>query len=245
MACKDEHCGNDWTPYAKPQPDTGQFWGKIHEFEQGQQPHVKVGYVFVPCQHCNDAPCVAICPNGALYVDDNGLVQLNARTCSGCQSCMDKCPYGLIFYNKDLQIAQKCTGCVHLLAKGWTEPRCVDQCPQECLTFGEESALDIAGAETWMPDYGLDTKVYYFNLPKKFIAGIAYDPTTKEVVIGATCTLSGTASASTTTNDYGEFWFENLTEGVYTLSISGDGKSYSTSVDITEEAKSVGDVALS
>ena len=38
VACKDEHCGNDWTPYARPQPDTGQFWLKVNYEEKGTIP---------------------------------------------------------------------------------------------------------------------------------------------------------------------------------------------------------------
>jgi len=52
VVCKDENCGNDWTPYAKPQPETGQFWGKMNEYVRGQVPQVKMAYVFVLCQHC-------------------------------------------------------------------------------------------------------------------------------------------------------------------------------------------------
>jgi tetrathionate reductase subunit B len=46
IGCKDEHCGNDWSPYAKPQPDTGQFWGKMNEYVRGNTPQVRMSYVF-------------------------------------------------------------------------------------------------------------------------------------------------------------------------------------------------------
>jgi len=244
MACKDEHCGNDWTPYAKPQPETGQFWGKIHEFEMGQQPHVRVRYVFVPCQHCNSAPCIDACPIEAIYRDDNGFVIIDPKACSGCQLCMDSCPYRVIFYNETLQIAQKCTGCAHLIDKGWADPRCVDVCHQLAIEFGDD--LDFSGTETWQPDFNLDTNVRYIGLPKKFVAGTAYDPTIKEVVEGATCTLAGTGGPfTTTTNEYGDFWFEGLVEGEFTLTIEDGGKSYTETVSTVDGAKSVGDVALS
>ena len=44
IACKDEHVANDWTPYAKPQPDYGQFWMKMEEKVRGTVPKVKVSY---------------------------------------------------------------------------------------------------------------------------------------------------------------------------------------------------------
>lgn len=245
LACKDEHCGNDWTPYAKPQPDTGQFWGKLHQYEMGQQPQVRVEYVFIPCQHCVNAPCIEACPSDAIYVDDNGMVIIDPKLCSGCQLCVDACPYGVIFNNPGLQIAQKCTGCAHLLARGWDNPRCVDQCHQLCIEFGEESALDKSGAETLHPEYGCTTRFYYKNLPKPFIAGTVYDPTTKEVVIGATCSLSGGGSGSATTDDYGDFWFEDLAEADFTLTISGGGKTKTIEVSTKDGAKGLGDIALS
>jgi len=245
LACKDEHCGNDWTPYAKPQPDTGQFWGKLWDFEQGIQPHVRVGYVFVPCQHCVDAPCIKACPISAISARPDGLVIIDPKACSGCQLCVDACPYRVIFLNNELKIAQKCTGCAHLLDKGWKEPRCVDQCHQECIKFGEESALTTSGASVWHPEFGLKTRVFYFNLPKAFVAGTVYDPATKEVVIGATCTLSGGSSATTKTNDYGDFWFENLAAADFSVKIESGGKSKTITVSTKGGATSLGDIALS
>ena len=56
IACKDEHVGNDWTPIAKPQPDTGQFWLKQNEFVRGTVPKVKMHYIPVLCMHCDEAP---------------------------------------------------------------------------------------------------------------------------------------------------------------------------------------------
>jgi Fe-S-cluster-containing dehydrogenase component len=67
LACKDEFCSNDWTPYSKPQPETGQFWLKIKEWERGTIPKVKVAFVPWMCQHCDDAPCIKVCPTDAIY----------------------------------------------------------------------------------------------------------------------------------------------------------------------------------
>ena len=67
IACKDEHVGNDWTPYAKPQPDTGQFWIGLTELIRGQVPKVKITYLPKMCHHCDNAPCIADCAVGAIY----------------------------------------------------------------------------------------------------------------------------------------------------------------------------------
>ena len=67
VACKDEHVANDWSPIAKPQPDTGQFWNKVTDLERGQVPKVKVTYMHSICQHCDDAPCIPACNVEAIY----------------------------------------------------------------------------------------------------------------------------------------------------------------------------------
>jgi Fe-S-cluster-containing dehydrogenase component len=248
IVCKDEHCGNDWTPYAKPQPETGQFWGKLNEYVRGQVPKVKMSYVFVPCQHCKDAPCIEACPvDSALYTRDDELVIIDAAICTGCQNCMDACPYGAIYYNAQLGIAQKCTGCTHLIDKGWTDTRCSDACPTEALIFGEESDIDLTGTEILYPDYGLTTRVHYKNLPKRFIAGLVYNSSEREVVTGATCTLtSSTGTTYTeTTDEFGDFWFNGLDEDVYSLKIESGGVTYTQEDISTQEADiNLGDIAL-
>ena len=138
IACKEEHVGNDWTPYAKPQPDTGQFWMKMHEKVRGSVPKVKVTYVPTPCMHCEDARCIASCAPGAIYRREDGLVLIDPVKCTGCMSCLDVCPYGSIYFNRDMNLAQKCTGCAHLLDRGWKEPRCADVCPTGAIRFGED-----------------------------------------------------------------------------------------------------------
>ncbi len=243
IACKDEHVGNDWTPYAKPQPDTGQFWGKLNEYVRGNIPHVKMSYVFVPCQHCTDAPCAAACAPKAITTRADGMVLIDPKKCTGCQNCVDACPYGAIYYNESLVAAQKCTGCAHLLDRGWKEPRCVDACPTGGLKFGEEADFKdvIAKAEVLPTVTGAaqpKVRVYYLGLPKRFIAGTVYDPATKEVVIGATVTLSGDGSATAKTNAWGDFWFDGLKVGTYSIKIEGGGKT--KTIDKISTAKDVG-----
>ena len=250
IACKDEHCGNDWMPYARPQPETGQFWGKINEYVRGQIPQVKISYVFVLCQHCEDAPCITACPTeGAIYARSDGLVIIDPKKCTGCQLCVDACPYGCIYYNASFGLAQKCTGCAHLLdRKAIFAPRCFDICPTEAIKFGEESELAslVSQAETLNPEYGLTTRVHYIGLPKRFIAGTVYDPGVKEVVIGATCTLTGNGGPYTeTTNEFGDFWFDRLAAADFTLEIEKAGKTKTMAVSTGEKDIGLGDIALS
>jgi tetrathionate reductase subunit B len=252
IACKDEHVANDWTPYAKPQPDTGQFWLKQNEFVKGTVPKVKVHYLPILCMHCDDAPCMTSCPiEGAIYKRDDGLVIIDPEKCTGCKNCVDACPYHTIFFNEGLNIAQKCTGCAHLLDSGWKEPRCADACPTLALRFGEESELRalIKEGEVLHPEYKAKPRVYYLHIPRKFIGGTVYDPVEKEVIIGATCTLteSGNKRKYTTTTDaFGDFWFEGLEVGKYSLKIEAKGFAAMTIASINAEKDvNLGDMPLS
>jgi Fe-S-cluster-containing dehydrogenase component len=242
IACKDEHVANDWSPYAKPQPDYGQFWIKVHETVRGTVPKVKVSYVPRLCMHCNDAKCIEVCKPKAIYRRQDGMIVIDPSKCTGCKLCPDACPYASIYFNDDLNIAQKCTGCAHLLDDGWDVPRCVDACPTGALIFAGESEVreQISKAEPIKPGCS-DGRVFYLNLPKKFVAGTVYDPVEKEVIIGAICTLTQTDSQEShkvETNNFGDFWFQGLPDDcTYSLTIQKGGHtkvidSISTATDV-------------
>ena len=253
IACKDEHVGNDWTPYAKPQPDTGQFWIGLTEKVRGHVPQVKVSYLPQMCHHCDDAPCIEQCEAEAIYQRDDGLVIINPEKCVGCKLCADTCPHDAIFFNEELNLAQKCTGCAHLLdndPEEWSVPRCVDQCPTEALRFGEEEdfADFIAAAEPFRPEAQTKSRIYYKGLPKKFIAGTLYEPNIKEVIIGATCTLKDNDSGeefSETTNNFGDFWLKGLPDDrTFTLTIEKDGFTKIVEGLTTDIDRGLGDIPM-
>jgi len=252
IACKDEHVANDWTPYAKPQPDTGQFWVGLSELVRGQVPKVKVTYIPKMCHHCDDAPCIADCKTEAIYQRDDGLVIIDPEKCVGCKLCADTCPHNAIFFNENLNIAQKCTGCAHLLDNDpqWKVPRCVDQCPTDALRFGEESDFQafIDQAEFINPAAQTKSRVYYQHLPKKFIGGTVYDPDQKEVIIGARCRLVDEASGETTTtqtDNFGDFWFRGLKDNQsYSLYIEKKNATKTIRNIVTDKDLSLGDIAM-
>ena len=251
IGCKDEHVGNDWTPYAKPQPDTGQFWIGIEETVRGSVPKVMVSYLPKMCMHCEDAPCMNECKvEGAIYKRDDGLVIIDPEKCTGCKLCVDTCPYGAIYFNETLSLAQKCTGCAHLLDDGWKEPRCVDVCPTGALKFGEASDLKdlIESADPFSPELDLQTKVHYLHLPRKFVAGTLYDPLEKEVVIDAKCTLTDMTSDEifeAETDHFGDFWFRGLKDDRdFSLKIEKDGKTKTIEGIRTDKDMNLGDIPL-
>jgi tetrathionate reductase subunit B len=251
IACKDEHVANDWTPYAKPQPDTGQFWLKLNEYVRGTVPKVKMHYIPTLCNHCDSPHCIQACPiEGAIYKREDGLVIIDPTKCTGCKNCVDACPYHAIYFNEDLNLAQKCTGCAHLLDNGWKEPRCVDACPTQALKFLEESeAKDLmAKAEVMGPEHKTKPRAYYLNIPGRFIAGTVYDPVQKEIIKEAVCTLTTRGNSrqyQVKTDGFGDFWFKNLAEGEYALEIEAKGFQSKSFQDLNARADiNLGDIPL-
>ena len=250
IGCKDEHVTNDWTPIAKPQPEIEHFWFKLDQKVRGSVPKVKVAYRPTICMHCDNPPCMDACRYGAKYKRDDGLVIIDPVKCTGCRNCVEACPYEAIYFNKDLNISQKCTGCAHLLDQGWKETRCTDNCPTLCIRVVEEDSQEakdfIKDAEVYKPELGTKPRVYYKGLPKKFIAGTLFDPAADEVYIGAECKLTGAGKTCTLATDhFGDFWFEDLPDGKYKLEIKAGGKTkVIDDIDITKADVNLGDIAL-
>jgi Fe-S-cluster-containing dehydrogenase component len=247
-ACKDEHAGNDWSPYAKAQPDIGQFWFKLKDETCGTVPKVRVKYTPSLCNHCERPICKDSCPHDAIYVREDGLVLIDPERCKGCRKCAEACVYGAIYFNEKLRIAQKCTGCAHLLDGGYALPRCAENCPTGCLSFGEEGALaeEVRGAQRLLPDEGLKPRVWYRNLPGQFIAGTVYDPASEEVVTGARVrAVSGGKRVETRTDEYGDFWLNDLAVGKWELFVEAKGYDQKAFYDLTTtECLNLGDIPL-
>jgi Fe-S-cluster-containing dehydrogenase component len=247
LACKDEYCGNDFLPYSASQPMTGHYWMRIIEKERGRYPKVKVAYTAMPCMHCDNASCVRIAQNGAVYRRDDGIVIIDPRKAAGQKDIITSCPYRVIYWNEKLQIPQKCTMCAHLLDQGWREPRCVEACPTAALIFGdlddpdsEVSRLNAsAKTEPLHREYGMGEKVRYIGLPRRFIAGSVVFGDKDECAEGVKVTLSGEGEKRTIlTNNFGDFEFEGLgIDKEYTVNIKSESYrsqkfEVKTSIDI-------------
>jgi tetrathionate reductase subunit B len=251
IACKDEHVGNDWSPIARPQPMSGQFWTKVEDIVRGSVPKVRVAYLHTICRHCDDAPCIKACPNQAIYKRQDGIVIIDPVKCKGSKKCMQECPYeGSIYFNDALNIAQKCTFCAHLIDKGWNETRCSDVCPTGAYTFGEEAELRslIAQAEQLKPESGAKPRVYYIGLPKRFVGGTVYDPEADEVLIGADVKIVNKSNGnfiSVKTDDFGDFWVDGLMADEYTVFINkADYIQKKLQADTTVKDINLGDIPM-
>ena len=83
----------------------------------------------VQCQHCEDAPCVEVCPSGALYRKaDEGPVGAALEKCIGCKACILVCPFGAVQWDRNRGGLIKCDLCADIIEAG-EQPRCVAACP--------------------------------------------------------------------------------------------------------------------
>ncbi|WP_420626435.1 4Fe-4S dicluster domain-containing protein [Candidatus Poriferisodalis sp.] len=122
VACKSEHdvplgVNRTWVNYV----ETGEF------------PHTQRHFAVMRCNHCDDAPCISICPTGALFRASNGVVDFDDSRCIGCKGCMNACPYDALYISPDTGTAHKCNFCQHRLEVG-LEPSCVSVCPTRAIT---------------------------------------------------------------------------------------------------------------
>jgi Fe-S-cluster-containing dehydrogenase component len=181
IACKDEHEGNDWPGYTLAQPRHDHRWINVHRRERGQYPLIDVAYRPTPCMHCKDAPCVEASA-GAITRREDGIVLIDPEKSTGKKELVASCPYGVIFWNEEQNVPQKCTMCAHLLDDGWQQPRCAQACftgALKAISLEEEEMrlmVEAEGLEQLHPEKGTRPNVYYKNLhrfDKELISGSA------------------------------------------------------------------------
>lgn len=88
------------------------------------------------CQHCDDPPCVEVCPSGASWKREDGIVLVDHAICSGCELCVPACPYEARWLNPVTNTISKCTFCQPRIDKG-LQPACVETCVGRALIFGD------------------------------------------------------------------------------------------------------------
>jgi formate dehydrogenase iron-sulfur subunit len=88
------------------------------------------------CMHCLDPECVKNCPVEALTKSDYGAVLYNAKTCIGCKTCAEVCPFDIPQFEETSEKIVRCNLCAHRIGNG-KQPACVEVCPTGALQFGE------------------------------------------------------------------------------------------------------------
>ena len=112
------------------------LWLRTHIEAVPMKENSTVAYVHRICQHCEKSPCVTVCPTGASFKTENGIVLVDNEKCIGCQYCVSACPYGARTYDPYTEGIEKCTFCEHRLREGKL-PACVETCPTEARIFGD------------------------------------------------------------------------------------------------------------
>jgi Fe-S-cluster-containing dehydrogenase component len=128
---------------------------------------------FVPklCNQCDNPPCVQVCPVGATFKTDDGVVLVDENRCIGCRYCIQACPYGARYLNPKTETADKCTFCYHRITRGLL-PACVEVCPTQARIFGDvrSSASPLTRFKRMnklhvlKPSLNTEPKVMYSNL---------------------------------------------------------------------------------
>ncbi len=154
ISCKGWNTENYGAPLSDQDPyganPSGTFLNRVHSYEvtplaTSAKPHPTAQTIHFPksCLHCEDAPCVTVCPTGASYkrVED-GIVLVNEADCIGCGLCAWACPYGARELDQDEGVMKKCTLCVDRiynenLPEEDREPACVRTCPAGARHFGD------------------------------------------------------------------------------------------------------------
>ena len=139
-ACRDE---NGWTGHGRPATDVQ--WIRKVSLRDKHTGHAQTAPLM--CQHCEHPPCVDVCPTGASFKRDDGIVLVDKHICIGCRYCVMACPYGARSFVHEPVSGQKpevprgmgtvesCTLCVHRVDRGQS-PACVQACSQ-AMVFGD------------------------------------------------------------------------------------------------------------
>jgi Fe-S-cluster-containing dehydrogenase component/formate-dependent nitrite reductase membrane component NrfD len=146
----------------------GVFRTWVKYVESGEFPNARRHFNVLRCNHCEDAPCVEICPTGALFKRPDGIVDFDNRKCIGCKACMQACPYDALYIDPDNNTAAKCNYCVHRVEQELL-PACVVVCPVKAIIAGDiddptsEITRTIGSQPVTVrkPEQGTKPKVFY------------------------------------------------------------------------------------
>lgn len=153
--------------------------------EQSEYQQTLAQPILALCNHCDNPPCVRVCPTQATFKQPDGIVAMDEHRCIGCRFCMAACPYGSRSFNwenprpylktispdfppRTAGVVEKCTFCSERLAVGKL-PLCVEGCPAKAIVFGDvqdrnsavRKLLETSYTLRRKPELGTGPAVYY------------------------------------------------------------------------------------
>ncbi|MDF1727406.1 MAG: 4Fe-4S dicluster domain-containing protein [Sulfitobacter sp.] len=167
ISCKGWNTENYGAPLSDQDPygedPRGTFLNRVHSYEvQPEEGAAQLIHFPKSCLHCEDAPCVTVCPTGASYKRaEDGIVLVNESDCIGCQLCAWACPYGAREVDAKERVMKKCTLCVdRIYNENLPEvdrvPACVRTCPSGARHFGDLGDPDSAVSQLVAERGGVD-----------------------------------------------------------------------------------------
>lgn len=173
---------------------SGEDWRHVKFIEQFDEDRTGGRWLMMSdvCKHCVTAPCLEVCPTGAIIRTEFDTVVIQSDACNGCRLCIAACPFGVIDVNPVSKTAEKCTLCYDRLQAGM-KPACAQACPTESIQFGPIAQLRETAAarltqlhgqgEKRASLYGADDSIlgglnsFYLLLDKPQAYGLPAHPT--------------------------------------------------------------------
>jgi len=160
VACKEEHniavgVNRTWVKYV----------------EKGQYPDTRRHFAVLRCNHCDDAPCIEICPTVSLFRRPDGIVDFDSERCIGCKSCMQACPYDALYIDPDRNTAAKCNFDASRVEMGY-KPACEVVCPTQAILSGDlddpqsdiNKRIAMDKVSVRKPEKGTKPKLFYVGV---------------------------------------------------------------------------------
>ncbi|MCG6366592.1 sulfate reduction electron transfer complex DsrMKJOP subunit DsrO [Vibrio fluvialis] len=165
----------------------GQFRTTVKQYEvtltDGSQATQQVKAFTLPrlCNHCDNPPCVAVCPVQATFQREDGIVMVDNSRCVACAYCVQACPYDARVINEHTLTADKCTFCAHRLEQGLL-PACVETCVGGARIIGDLNdatsqirqlmAQHQGELKVLKPEANTQPHVFYLGMDERFTSHI-------------------------------------------------------------------------
>ncbi len=162
----------------------GVFRTWVPDVELGTFPDTKRAFLPRLCNHCERPSCIEVCPAGATWQRQDGIVEIDNDLCWGCGACVNACPYDARFINPVTETADKCTLCAQRVDQGLL-PACVETCVGGARQFGDlndrndpmtKQVLSEA-IQQLKPGTGNEPRVFYIGLTTELQNNLPGNPT--------------------------------------------------------------------